>query len=115
MGALILREETVEALRECVLIAEEMHLFGLKEALEHTGLVASEELKDPYRARFLFDGILKAINWTDSSSFEAIIPVFVDAYAESPINFHTIHRRVDRELACDGFQIKEGELIRLRP
>jgi hypothetical protein len=113
MGAEILRSATVEALRECVHIAEEMHLFGLSEALLRTGLVEPKDLSDPRMARFIFDGMLNAVNWTDRSSILPLIPIFEDAYAESPINFHTIHRKVDVELAHDGFQIKDGQLMRL--
>ncbi|MBC7658814.1 MAG: hypothetical protein H7249_03815 [Chitinophagaceae bacterium] len=113
MGVPILREETVEAFRECVLIAEEMHLFHLSAALKDTGLVKPEDLSDPSRVRVAFDGLLKAIDWNDRDSIRPIIPVFVDAYAESPIDFHTIHQKIDVELAHDGFQIKEGKLIQL--
>ncbi len=113
MGAPILREETVEVFRECVLIAEELHLFDLSEALKNNGLAQPEDLSDPYKARFVFDGILKAVNWTDRESIRPLISIFEDAYAESPINFHTIHNKIDVELAHDGFQIKEGKMIRL--
>lgn len=113
MGAPILRNETVEALRECVLIAEELHRFGLAEALRDCGLAREEDLADPFKLRFVFDGILKAVNWSERDSILPIIPIFEDAYAESPKNFHTIHQRIDKELAQDGFRIKRGRLIKL--
>ncbi|MBC7532650.1 MAG: hypothetical protein H7318_13835 [Oligoflexus sp.] len=114
MGAAILREETVEAFRECVLIAEELHLFDLSDALKNSGLAKPEDLSDPFRIRCIFDGILKAMNWTDRESIRPLISIFEDAYAESPIDFHTIHKKIDVELAHDGYQIKEGRMIRLR-
>lgn len=112
MGQAILSANTVEALRECVLIAEDRHGFGLAEALRDTGLL-NEELSDPHLARFAFDGILKKINWTDRESILPLVPIFEEAYAESPKDFHSVHKKIDVSLAKDGFRIKEGQLIRL--
>lgn len=72
----ILSSETVEAFRECVLIAEELHSFGLAEALRDVGLARQEDLRDPSKARFIFDGILQAINWTDRNAILLKIPNF---------------------------------------
>ena len=112
MGAPILRDDTVRALRECVLIAEDLHFFGLREALLANGLV--RDILDPNRARLVFDRLLRAVDWTDSDSIEPIVHIFEDAYAESPIASHTIHSWVDRELAKDGWMIEDGRLVKLK-
>ncbi len=112
MGQPILSESTVEALRECVLLAEERHGFSLVEALRDAGLL-QDQLRDPYMARITFDGILKAVNWNDRESILPLVPIFEEAYAESPKDFHSVHKKIDVSLAKDGFRIKEGQLIRL--
>jgi len=113
MGAPILHENTVEAFRECVLLAADRHLFGLAEALSNLGVIKEEEAKslDPSRVRVLFDGVLKAINWTKREEVIPIISIFEDAYAESPMHPHSVHRKVDVTLAQDGFCIKEGQFM----
>jgi hypothetical protein len=110
MGQPILSEQTVEALKECVLEAEERHGFSLEKALRESGVLRD---LDPTKVRCTFDGVLKGINWTDRNSILPIIPVFEDAYAESPKNAFSIHQKVDVSLARDGFRMRLGQLIRL--
>lgn len=111
MGALIMREETVSALRECVLIAEDLHLFGLREALLAQGLI--RDIPHCRKARHVFDKLLTAVDWTNPKAIEPIVHIFEDAYAESPIASHTIHARVDAELRRDGLKFEDGRIIDL--
>lgn len=109
MGAPLLRNETISALRECVLIAEDLHLFGLKKALLKGGLV--EDIVEATKARFVFDALLQSIDWTNEEEAKPIIHIFEDAYAESPSAVHTIHSRIDRELERDGLRFEDGRFI----
>ncbi len=111
MGEPILSERTVRALRECVLIAEDLHLFGLREAMLSQGLV--KDILEPARARFVFDSLLKAVDWTCMEAALPIVHIFEEAYAESPIAVHTIHSRVDRELERDGWRVEDGRFVEI--
>lgn len=111
MGAPILREQTIETLRECVLIAEDLHLFGLRQALETNGL--AKDIRDPQKARLVFDSLLRAVDWTNRDAIRPLLHIFEDAYAESPIAGHSIHTKVDKELARDGLRIVDGQFVDL--
>ncbi len=113
MGERIFREETVQSLRDCVMLAAERHGFPLAEHLRDNRLTPLQDLSNPYKARFLFDGLLKAIDWSDRDDIRPIVGIFEDAYAESPKSFSSLHQKIDVELARDGYRIKNGQLLRL--
>ncbi len=113
MEQAILRPDTVEAIQHCVHSAVERHGFELARELRDMGLVKELNVYDHSAACQAFDGLLKTINWTNPKSIVAIIPIFENAYAETPRFLNSIHTRVDLRLAHDGFGMRDGRLIRL--
>lgn len=113
MEKAILRPDTVEAIQNCVHTAVERHGFELGRELRETGLVKEIDVYDHLAAREAFDGLLQKINWANPKSIVPIIPIFENAYAETPRFFNSVHSRVDINLAHDGFGMRDGRLIRL--
>jgi hypothetical protein len=89
-----------------------MHGFLLADALKDAG-VSPESLRDPYQARMAFDGLLKAVDWSNPRSVSVIIPIFATAYAESPKSMNSIHSKIDGAMAQDGFRFNDRQLLRL--
>lgn len=113
MEKAILRPDTIEAIQHCVHTAVEKHGFELGRELREIGLVKEIDIYDGRAACQAFDGLLKRINWTSPKSIVPIIPIFENAYAETPRFLNSIHSRVDLNLAHDGFGMRDGRLIRL--
>ncbi len=113
MEKAILRPDTIEAIQDCVHSAAKRHGYELARELRETGLVKEIDLYDHRAACQAFDGLLERINWTSPRSIVPIIPIFENAYAETPRFTNSIHSRVDLNLAHDGFGMRDGRLIRL--
>ncbi len=112
MGAPILNRESVNLLRQCVLIADDLHLFGLNKQLLSEGLVRN--LADPYKARHLFDSLIEMADWTKAESVRPLLQIFGDAYAECPKTEHSIHKAIDLELAKVGLKIEDASFLKFK-
>ncbi|RYZ90946.1 MAG: hypothetical protein EOP04_02265 [Proteobacteria bacterium] len=114
MAERIFSVKTVELFKECILTAEDRDAFPLREYLkECCSCSLGIDLSDSRTARFQMDGILKIIDWTNLDEIEPILPIALDAYAESPIHPLSFHKHLDAALAQDGYQILEGQILRL--
>ncbi len=111
----ILSMRTVEAFRDCMLDASDRHGFPLREHLRDARLPSWDaiDLSDLRTARLQIDGMFKIINWTDPNQIRPLLPLFEDAYAETPIGPDSLHHEIDVYLAADGFRIKHGRMQQL--
>src|SRR6478609_1387668 len=54
------------------------------------------------------------VDWSDRDSILPLVPILEQLYRHTPKTMINVPQRIDQALAKDGFQMKQGKLVRLK-